>query len=634
MFEKSINITASEIIDSYNSEFIYKNYPQSIIKILENDNTVTNDQIYCLLYNNNMASKSILFDLSINKLTDDFKNTSLRSRNDKANLLWKYYKYHKDDVAMVIGIYKMLTFGDYMQYTGNFEFNLANFKILIEKYQITTEEYIELFNNIGRHPSTNNRFNCLVYIYEKIKNLNLNANIDTFSSFINYIDINPEFVVSLFESTFDVDKRSFSSGNFMSSLTLIEKLIDIAISKNIKTLGPLIEESIKKSKDISKHKNISYQNLIGMDILSDSTIKLLVNNCDNLLNMFGNYNQKTVTINAMDPLSSVTKYIQQPETMNTFWKIKYEKQSGIDGGGLIRDFYYILGDEIKKCMSIIDNYYYINKDNKNDTSLWFSIGLMFGKMFVIEKLPCGINLHPYLLYRITHPEFESTKMIMFDDNWFNDIENIKSIRKLQLMDNESWNNYVKVSGDSITCDQMEYCNQLILNEYENQYQPALNEFIYGFWSYADAMLLKHFNNAFVGKKICGSLEYDIISDKPGSIQYSLGYDMNDKYLNGLLNAIEKINKEDNDKIQKLFRFWFGSPYIDLTNRKISIDYGYKKEVFEAHTCYYQLVLPNRKYYPDIINDEQKCTEFMEQLIENTLYNQDLADKHNLHTQYV
>ena len=49
--------------------------------------------------------------------------------------------------------------------------------------------------------------------------------------------------------------------------------------------------------------------------------------------------------------------------------------------------------------------------------------------------------------------------------------------------------------------------------------------------------------------------------------------------------------------------------------------------------FFQLVLPNPKYYADIKNDESKCTELMEKLIEYTLYNQELADKHNLHTQY-
>jgi len=254
-------------------------------------------------------------------------------------------------------------------------------------------------------------------------------------------------------------------------------------------------------------------------------------------------------------------------------------------------------------------------------------------MFVIEKLPCGINLHPYLLYRITHPDFESTKMITFDNNWFCDIENIKSIHKLYSMNEESWNTFIESSGDVINDSQMSYCNKLLLEEYENKFQPALNEFIYGFWSYADAMLLKYFNNTYVGKKICGSLKYKIFGDELGSLQKSMRYKMDSKYINGLFNAIEKLNNEDNDKIQKLFRFWFGSPYVDLTGHSISYDYGPKKEVFEAHTCFYQLVLPNPKYYPNIANDEDECTKFMEKLIENTIYNQDLADQYNLHTQY-
>ena len=89
----------------------------------------------------------------------------------------------------------------------------------------------------------------------------------------------------------------------------------------------------------------------------------------------------------------------------------------------------------------------------------------------------------------------------------------------------------------------------------------------------------------LGKRICGSLKYKILGKEKGSLQCAMKYDMNNPYVNGLLKAIDKLNNEDNDKIQKLFRFWFGSPYINLENYSVSIDYGSKKEVFEAHTCF-------------------------------------------------
>jgi hypothetical protein len=366
----------------------------------------------------------------------------------------------------------------------------------------------------------------------------------------------------------------------------------------------------------------------------------MLNNTNDILSLlYGRYDRKTVIIDAMDPLGSVVSYIQQPEYMNRYWEIKYKNQQGIDAGGLIRDFYYILGDEIKKNMSILDNYFFINEKNKDDTELWFRIGLMLGKMFVIERLPCGINLHPYLLYRITHPEFESTKIITFDENWFDDIDTIKNISGIANYDQKSLNTYndslLHKDNELVKIEtRIKHCTKLILESYEEKFQPGLNEFINGFWGYGDAMLLKYIDSSFIGKKICGSLEYKIFGDEVGTLQQSTGADLDNKYIKGLFNALEKINKEENDKLQKLFRFWLGSPYLDLAKYNPSFAYGHKKEVFEAHTCSFELVLPNPlKIDNDIVNDEDNATAFMINVINATLYNQELADKHNLHTQY-
>jgi hypothetical protein len=396
-----------------------------------------------------------------------------------------------------------------------------------------------------------------------------------------------------------------------------------------------------KIKDFTKQNNINIQEHIALGKVSENIIKRFIANKQDILKfLYGGYESVTVNIDAMDPLGSVVSYIQQPEYMNRFWKIKYNNQNGIDAGGLIRDFYYILGDEIKKNMNTIDNYFYINEKNKDNTELWFRIGLMLGKMFVIERLPCGINLHPYLLYRITHPQFEATRTITFDDNWFNDIDYIKGISRIMNYTEEELDVYNKSlmleEHEAIKFnDRQMHCTELLLEKYEKQFQPGLSEFINGFWGYGDAMLLKYINPEFVGKKICGSLKYKIFGQEQNTLQQSGGFDLNKPYIKGLLNAIEKCNAEDNEKLQKLFRFWLGSPHLDLAKYHPRIAYGNKKEVFEAHTCSLELVIPHPNTVgEEITKNEEKSTEFMMNVINATVYNQELADKHNLHTQYM
>src|SRR5439155_7421737 len=138
---------------------------------------------------------------------------------------------------------------------------------------------------------------------------------------------------------------------------------------------------------ITLHNNINIRDLISSNTLEENIIKLFLNNKKDIIKLlYGSYTSAEILIDAKNPLTSVDNYITKPKFMNSFWRIKYVDQSGVDGGGLIRDFYYILGNEIKMQLSKKDDFYYINKETKNDSYMWFKIGLMFGKMLVIEKL--------------------------------------------------------------------------------------------------------------------------------------------------------------------------------------------------------------------------------------------------------
>ena len=60
------------------------------------------------------------------------------------------------------------------------------------------------------------------------------------------------------------------------------------------------------------------------------------------------------------------------------------------------------------------------------------------------------------------------------------------------MELPAWDGYVKISGDNIIGEQIDYCNELLLEEYENKFQPAIDEFMFGFWSYARCNVSKIF----------------------------------------------------------------------------------------------------------------------------------------------
>lgn len=533
-------------------------------------------------------------------------------------------------------ILKMSLITSFIENINHFDCDFETHKILL-KSDLTEEIIKNYYTKLLNCLASKKRWETLKYIKTTFPEIIKNCD---HTQMINYIEYDFENIGAIMMVTFDAETRIFTSANFMGHLTLFEKLMDLLISTNNDKLIPLIEQSFSEIKDYGNLKCINVQEHIARGRVPEYIIKKLLSNTQDLLRLlYGGYDQKTVEIDAMDPLGSVVSYIQQPEYMNRYWKIKYMKQNGIDAGGLIRDFYYILGDEIKKHMNVMDNYYFLSEKNKDDTELWFRIGLMLGKMFVIERLPCGINLHPYLLYRITHPEFESTKTITFEDDWYDDIDFIKNVGRIAHYETEEleiYNMSVTHDGsDAVTMsNKLEHCTKILLDNYEDRFQPGLGEFINGFWGYGDAMLLKYIDTKFVGKKICGSLEYKIFGNENNSLQQSSGINLDNTYHKGLFNALEKVNKEDNEKLQKLFRFWLGSPYLDLAKYHPRIAYGNKKQVFEAHTCSLELVVPNPNKIPQgIADNEEKSTEFMIEVLNATIYNQELADKHNLHTQY-
>ena len=532
-------------------------------------------------------------------------------------------------ILKICGVNSLLQHLNSFNYSEEVHTNIIKALYLKNKDDITT-----YYETLLKCVPNQQRYNSIKYIIDNHADI---GNLGNSIGIVNYIAFDIENIAEKILNI-DSDESIFKSPNYNGTLTPLEKLFDIFVTTKNITIVKIIQKMLLKVKDFSKHTKINFKGLIELDQIPQNIIRKLLNGSQSqnvISQLYGNYDKKTVTIDAMDPLGSVIQYIQKPNYMNTYWKINYDNQSGSDAGGLIKDFYYIIGDKIKKNMTIIDNYFYISETNKNDTELWFRIGLMLGKMFVIEKLPCGINLHPYLLYRITHPEFEATNTITFDENWFSDIDFIRNIAKISDYNEDQWKKYCEISLNEYSFDEKSaHCTNLILDKYEMSYQPALTEFINGFWGYGDSMLLKYFDCSFVGKRVCGSLKYKIFGTDCDCLQKSMSIDITNKYLQGFFNALEKYNVEDNEKLQKLFRFWLGSPYLDLAVYHPRFCYGNKKDVFEAHTCSLELVIPSISIIPtEITNSIEKSTEFMMGVIEATVYNQDLADMHNLHTQY-
>ena len=557
------------------------------------------------------------------------------------NLILCIYKI-KNDVDFTQKIVKLVLMEGNIQAFIAFWNSNADAKIfdgLIENYNLSDTEIEFIFSNlVQKYPSTSIMEN-LKFWYKKCKAQNSNFKMPP--NIINWILTDFDYVRNILLEDFNVNQRIF--GSFQPGLTMIEMLIRIMNDCKNEAVRPkfysFLKELIEKSKDLSLHTEIDFITMICFGNVDETLVKKLLSTRKNTINLlYNNVERHTVSvdINAMDPFNSASKYIGNYKIMSSHWKICYEGQTGRDAGGVIKDFYYVLGKDIKKYFAILDNFCYIDKKSSMESGLWFKIGLLLGKMFAIDKLACGICLHPYLMYKLTHPDQKCRNEIDFESNpgWYEDVPQIKNMQKLSHFNKEEWEKYCKSMDLSIDIKgKAEYFCKYLIEEYEKDYQPALDQFTHGFWAYGDQTRLKFVNEISLQQAICGRLKYKIFGEE-NALEKSIRFGTNlGPYKMIILKVLEKFNNQDNEKFQKIIRFWFGSSYLDFsitTADIIGIQYQKGLDICFSHTCSNELVLP----IPPIQHQfcEDTITEFYSKIFENTIYNQDLADSNNLQTQ--
>jgi len=528
---------------------------------------------------------------------------------------------------------KLLPFDVFLQYYSNFL--KIKQELIIDIYLHDSDKVINFINQFDTTDSERNILHLIKKIYLKFAEY---FNKDTLNKIGQIIlpcfglDHDDKFILYFVLTHIDIDQ------NFINSWTYLEYIIYNTAKQN-NEIKLMVKSLFNKSKNLTKHQNINIRRLINLNMDIDIEIIKKISGNRSQQNLFDeiypNYdNTMFITINAMDPLKSTLAVDVLNYTRK--WKIIYDEQPGEDAGGVIRDFYYILGNDIKKHMTIKDNYYYINEKTLHDQSFWIKLGMIFGKMLVIEKYPCGINLHPYILYRILNPQFkENDGIINLDRSWFTDIDVLNNIYKLYNLPENSWKEFsADLEIDIGYNDRDKYCTQKILEYYDTKYQPALNNFIEGFWYIVDAANIRYFNEIFIGQRICGQINYKILDDDPNSLKNTLYDTESSNYINCFLNVLDQMNKTESTNIQKLFRFWLGSPYLDFKIYRPIIKYTCnQKYCFHACTCSYVLFIPCPGCIDqNIRNDNNKLTIFLKELTENTIKNQDLCDETNGHLQ--
>lgn len=426
---------------------------------------------------------------------------------------------------------------------------------------------------------------------------------------------------------------------------LLSLLLDIIFIKKDKDVANLFWKLISKIKDPSNNLLLDVLNINKIifwntKIFSDEEIKFLCKYDYNLRDTLYQENSGhiLIDINADKPFDSVRDYLGITQYMETPWNFSFSQQIGVDAGGLQREYFYLLGKNLLKYFDTVDCYSHISIKNKDDKKLWFDIGKLMGKAFAVDKQMTGIKLHPYILFRITNPKFFRSDIEIETVKYLKELAELDVTAKyttLYNMNCDSWNSFMKYVDEKDVVDynnKLSYINNKMEKELDLQYQPALDEFVSGFWLCGDQTKLKYFSVNQLNICIVGNNTYELTGTEK-SLEHNLTIPINFK--RAFISVLSYFQQKEPDKLIQFIRFWFGTPYINNFSNlphQPQIDFAVSKDIAcKAHTCFNSLEFPMTKQIYES-KDDKDIAEWMKKIIENTLENQKLADSGNLHMQ--
>ncbi len=324
------------------------------------------------------------------------------------------------------------------------------------------------------------------------------------------------------------------------------------------------------------------------------------------------------------------------------WAIQYKTTASsydISGGpGVTRDFIDFVTHGLKKYFSMKDNFLYINPtyENKN---IYNQIGILIMKSFMSDETNIKLDLHPYILYKITN-----------DIDQLKDVEMVQNILRVKESTDEDFSKMLKMEfepeelKDNMTRD--EYCVLRIKEIYESEFETGLNELISGFQLVVDINKMKKFNISYFTDCIypLDKSKYIDILNTRMKVKDNSGTGLVVARLNFLHKIILKIaNNMDLINLIKLVRFWCGTSNIqketldrDLILSPFFVDNRNKSQshkfICRSTTCHYTMYIPIDQTVDIVDTNEEQIQTNMMLGIECSMKNQELVDEVGLRMQ--
>ena len=387
------------------------------------------------------------------------------------------------------------------------------------------------------------------------------------------------------------------------------------------TLTKEVNQHMVSCSNISESKNSFLSNLFGKNSINDSKIKDYIkkhkidwtDGCDN------------IELSRENCLEESVEKIEFVDLWREL-KISFNGEIASDAGGLYREWFTILIEELeKKEMNLFersecDEINYIFNRNLNENSDWsFKYFNILGRLIaksLIDNITINLSFN-CLIYKLILGEkinFEDLKNI--DTNLYTSLLSMKNMKPEELDSMEIYYSiqYQNDEGQVITEELIPGGNNKKVTDINDYIEKRINHLVSksqiliyhiqeGLFSFIPKEILCSINSSEFELLVCGQPFIDVNDWNKNSI-YKGDYNKNHKLVKWFWDEVYKLSQED---LRKLLQFSTGTSRVPINGFKklesnrgeiakfclnsVAYNENKKNNYIRAHTCFNRLDVP-------------------------------------------
>ena len=411
--------------------------------------------------------------------------------------------------------------------------------------------------------------------------------------------------------------------------------------------------------------HISFDSVFYLDRLPEQTLIVLLPNITNLIELISRRYHKSIhnslkendlyvlpshIITSIFVLNGTYKQLlnklKNKQRLYISYEDEYGNETGVDEGGLTRDFYSSFSQQIRENFEDVDGYL-VPKKNSLSQKEWIIAGTLICRSIFCENISPAIPFHPVLTYLMLF----GSKNVYIDELLGElkpfEIDFVEFLGKTLTMSTEEYEAFMDMQGEDPNIPAKKYAMNCMIEKYVHD---GVIHFVEGFRRHVfQHDSLKSFLTLPAFQEyLSGITTYNITKPNSMSMKENLDVFYSDKetkqleqaaqtFKDVMLEVLQDLNVNNVEKLKAFLKFWYGTASIQNFNTKratiqfLRNDDLYGYACFESSTCFYKLYVYQALVLRCYKNRAQLYIEILN-MIDMTLANQNLVEEAGLHMQ--